>query len=210
MIRNETEYQEAVGRLEQERARLEQHGQHLLGLGLNNDDVKRALDPLRTFHLQLEDEVQGYERLKRGDVGELLNLHGLGRTLVALRIAKGLTQRELAGLLGVHESQVSRDERNEYHGITVERAAKILDAINVRMRSAFEQPVQRDVPVGADQTTAGRGIVTQKTTTTFTTLEEASRFVAAVEAGLADADAGRVHGSAAVVARVRKRLGSAT
>jgi hypothetical protein len=30
---------------------------------------------------------------------------------------------------------VSRDERNEYFGITLERAAKILDALNVRLRT---------------------------------------------------------------------------
>jgi hypothetical protein len=29
--------------------------------------------------------------------------------------------------------QVSRDERNEYHGITVERAGRILDAIGVEI-----------------------------------------------------------------------------
>ena len=132
-------------RLDQERRRLVDHRAHLLGMGLDDDEVKRALDPLRSFHLQLDEEVQGYERLKRGDLGELLNLHGLGRTLVALRIAKGLTQRELANRLGVHESQVSRDERNEYHGITVERASRLLDAISVRMHSAFEQPVLPDV-----------------------------------------------------------------
>ena len=149
MIRNEAEYQEAVLRLEQERRRLVDHQAHLLGMGLDDDEVKRALDPLRSFHLQLDEEVQGYERLKRGDLGELLNLHGLGRTLVALRIAKGLTQRDLANRLGVHESQVSRDERNEYHGITVERASRLLDAISVRMHSAFEQPVLPDV-VGSE------------------------------------------------------------
>ena len=148
MIRNESEYQEAVERLEQERRRLEEHRAHLAGLGLGDDEIKRALDPLRSFHMQLEEEVQGYERLKRGDLGELLNLHGLGRTLVALRIARGLTQRDLAHRLGVHESQVSRDERNEYHGITVERASRILDAISVRMHSAFEQPVLPDVANG--------------------------------------------------------------
>jgi len=42
---------------------------------------------------------------------------------------------ELARRLGVHETQVSRDERNEYFGITLERAAKILDALSVRLRS---------------------------------------------------------------------------
>ena len=145
MIRNEAEYQEAVLRLEQERRRLVDHQAHLLGMGLDDDEVKRALDPLRSFHLQLDEEVQDYARLKRGDLGELLNLHGLGRTLVALRIAKGLTQRDLANRLGVHESQVSRDERTEYHGITVERASRLLDAISVRMHSAFEQPVLPDV-----------------------------------------------------------------
>lgn len=35
----------------------------------------------------------------------------------------------------VDEKQVSRDERNEYFGITLERAAKILDALHVRLRT---------------------------------------------------------------------------
>jgi transcriptional regulator with XRE-family HTH domain len=46
-----------------------------------------------------------------------------------------MTQRELAEKLRVHESQVSRDERNEYHGITVERASRILDAIGAEILS---------------------------------------------------------------------------
>ena len=109
--------------------------------GLTAEEVERALDPLRSFHLQLAEEIESYERLRRGDLGELVNLHGLGRTLIALRIARGLTQRELAEKLGVHESQVSRDERNEYHGITVERAARVLDAMGASCRSRFTEPV---------------------------------------------------------------------
>jgi hypothetical protein len=31
------------------------------------------------------------------------------------------------------ETAVSRDERNEYHGITVERARKVLEAFGVRL-----------------------------------------------------------------------------
>lgn len=93
-------------------------------------------------------QVGSYERLKRGDIAEMTNLHGLGHRLVALRIALGLTQRELASRLGVHESQVSRDERNEYHNITVERASRILDALGVRMRSEFEQPLTPSLEPG--------------------------------------------------------------
>jgi transcriptional regulator with XRE-family HTH domain len=51
--------------------------------------------------------------------------------LIGVRIALGLSQRELAEKLGVHESQVSRDERNEYYGIAVERVSRILEALGV-------------------------------------------------------------------------------
>jgi len=33
----------------------------------------------------------------------------------------------------VHESQISRDERNEYFGITLDRAVKVLDTLCVRL-----------------------------------------------------------------------------
>lgn len=38
-------------------------------------------------------------------------------------------------MLGVHESQVSRDERNEYRSITVERANRILEVLRVQLTS---------------------------------------------------------------------------
>ena len=141
MIRNENEYQEAARRLREERERLAEHRKRLKEMGLAAAEMKRALDPFRSFHEQLAEEVESYERLKRGEMAELRNLHGVGTALVSLRIALGLTQRELAERLGVHESQVSRDERNEYHAITVDRASRILDALGVELRSVFEEPL---------------------------------------------------------------------
>jgi ribosome-binding protein aMBF1 (putative translation factor) len=58
--------------------------------------------------------------------------------LVAARIAQGISQRELAERLSVHESQISRDERNEYHGVTVERAQKVLEALKIEIRTSVE------------------------------------------------------------------------
>jgi DNA-binding XRE family transcriptional regulator len=92
----------------------------------------RVIDPIESFHLQLKEEVVSYERLKRGEFDELENLRGLGQMLISLRIAQGISQRDLAKRLGVHESQVSRDERNEYFGITLERAIRILDTYFTR------------------------------------------------------------------------------
>ncbi len=148
MIRNENEYKEAVRRSTEERKRLAEHERALSAKGHTGEELQRLLDPLTSFHLQLEEEIESYERLKRGDFDELDNLHGMGRNLVGLRIALGYSQRELAEKLGVHETQVSRDERNAYFGIKVERVSEILDALGVNMRSTFEpiRPARRRTP----------------------------------------------------------------
>ena len=142
MIRNETEYQEASTRLKEESQRLSEHRMRLRETGLDEAAIKRVIDPIESFHLQLEEEVESYERLKRGEFEDLDNLRGLGHLLITSRIAQGIYQRELARRLGVHESQVSRDERNEYFGMTLERAVKVLDALNVRLQTkvAIEPP----------------------------------------------------------------------
>ena len=96
MIRNEAEYQEASARLASERNRLGEHRARLKETGLSDDEIKRVTDPMETFHLQLREEVESYERLKRGEFEELENLRGLGHLLISLRIAQGMSQRELA------------------------------------------------------------------------------------------------------------------
>jgi len=138
MIRNESEYQEASARVAEERKRLAEHRVRLKEAGLGEDAIKRVIDPIESFHLQLREEVESYERLKRGEFEELENFRGFGDLLISLRIAKGISQRELARRLDVHESQVSRDERNEYFGITLERAVKILEALDVRLHTRVE------------------------------------------------------------------------
>jgi predicted XRE-type DNA-binding protein len=101
------------------------------------------MDPMMSFHLQLEEEVNSYERLKRGEFHELNNLNGLGQLLVSLWIARGMSQKQLAKLLDVHESQVSRDERNKYHGISIERASRVLEALGAQLTTTIElQPLQ--------------------------------------------------------------------
>lgn len=145
MIRKEAEYQEVSARLVDERHRLADHRTRLREAGLGDEEIKRIIDPIESFHLKLTEEVESYERLKRGEFNELENLRGFGHLLISLRIAQGISQRELAKRLQVHESQVSRDERNEYFGITMERAVKVLDALNVRMHTKVEVLPSREL-----------------------------------------------------------------
>ena len=119
MIRSESEYQQAVARLEAERKRFAEHAKSWKKQGFTAAQVAKLREPLESFHLQLAEEVESYERLKRGQFDEFENLQGLGQVLIGLRIARGMTQRELARRMDADETAVSRDERNEYHGITV-------------------------------------------------------------------------------------------
>ncbi len=138
MIRSEKEYREAVERLRQDEEVLALQKEKLQGLGFSEEEVRRALEPMLSFRAQLKEEVEWYERVRRRDFGIIRDLSAVGTLLIALRIANGLSQRELAEKLRVSEAQVSRDERNEYHGITVDRAQRVLDAMNETLTSRVE------------------------------------------------------------------------
>ncbi len=96
---------------------------------------------MAAFHDQLKEEVEAYEKLCRGDFDPINNLTQIGRFLIGVRIARDLSQRDLAARLQVSESVVSRDERNEYHGVTVEKAQRILEALGVEITISIDEPL---------------------------------------------------------------------
>jgi DNA-directed RNA polymerase specialized sigma subunit len=147
MIRNEKEYQEALRRLTADEAFIAQQRAALQALDLSPEEVERALEPALSFHAQLVEEVTWYERVRRRDFEAVHSLTAIGRLLIAARIANGLSQKELAERLGVSEAQVSRDERNDYHGVTVERAQRILETLGETVSTHIMERPQ--VPVGS-------------------------------------------------------------
>ena len=138
MIKTEHEYLEAKKRLEEEFKTLEQHKVKMKKAGLSKEQAKLALNPLTSFAMQLQEEVDDYEKLKRGQFDPLENLNGIGHMLVALRISKGIKQKDLAAKMNSTESQVSRDERNEYHGASIEKIQKVLKALGATLKSQLD------------------------------------------------------------------------
>lgn len=146
MIKSQREYEEALRRLEQDREVAVAQRQAFAQAGLTAEEVERAMEPLLSFQAQLAEEVEWYEQIRTRNFAALSNFADIGRLLIALRIANGLTQRELAERLGIHESQVSRDERNEYYGVSLERAQRVLEALGERVVTHVEerQPYDRE------------------------------------------------------------------
>ena len=137
MIKTNAEYNETKKRLQSEQKTIEDQRSKFKAGGLTPDQVDLALSPIKSFLLQLRDDVQEYENLMRGHVKEMINLRGIGKKLIELRISKGIDQQELATRLGVDLTKVSHDEMNEYHGASIDQIQKVLDAIGIIMLTKF-------------------------------------------------------------------------
>ena len=143
MIRSEKEYERAVDRLEEEQKMMERQRSHFKEFGHTGEELERLMQPLISFHNQLKEEVEAYEGMKRGDLGTLYEFNNIGRWLIGVRIHLGMSQKEFAEELGVSEAQVSRDEINEYHGITMDKAQRILETFNVRFKAEIDEPITK-------------------------------------------------------------------
>ena len=85
----------------------------------------------------LRDRYVGSDRVRR----ELLD-HGricaqIARQIYALRAAAGLTQQELARLVGTTQSVISRLEDADYEGHSVSMLRRIATALHARLEVRF-------------------------------------------------------------------------
>lgn len=83
---------------------------------------------------QLEDEVREYDQLKSGGLSlpPVRRLDQIAPFIVKIRIAKGVSQTELARRLGVSKQVISRYEDSDYQTVAVARLQEILDAVGIK------------------------------------------------------------------------------
>jgi HTH-type transcriptional regulator/antitoxin HigA len=83
---------------------------------------------------QLEDELREYDQLKSGElrVPKIDRLDQITPFVVKLRIAKGISQTELAHRIGVSKQVISRYEESDYQTVGIGRLQEILDAIGIK------------------------------------------------------------------------------
>ena len=141
MIRTESEYKTALQDYQADREVIERQKAEFREMGFSAEEVATLIEPTLSFQAQLGEEISWYENVRRGTFSPVKRLTEIGTLLIGLRIARGITQEELAKRLGVNQSAVSRDERNEYHGITLERAQKVLDALQATVTFFPEEPI---------------------------------------------------------------------
>ena len=82
---------------------------------------------------QLEEEVAEYDRLKCGhfDIPSIHRLDEVAPIIAKIRLARGISQTELARKLGVSKQVISRHEDDDYQGVAASRLQELLDALGV-------------------------------------------------------------------------------
>ena len=85
---------------------------------------------------QLEDlksELREYEDLRDGkfDMTELGMVSSLPETLIKARIARGMSQRELADRIGLKEQQIQRYEATDYASASLSRIREVVSGLGV-------------------------------------------------------------------------------
>jgi hypothetical protein len=80
----------------------------------------------------------GQRAVEHGDLGYGTAVHTLYGKQFGARKSYNPENRGKKSYQPIHESKVSRDERNEYFGITLERVIRILEALNVRTKVEAE------------------------------------------------------------------------
>ena len=90
------------------------------------------IDALQSQLEDLHAEMKEYETLKRGhpEIPEIDMLTEIPRVLIQARVAAGLTQKELAEMLGLREQQIQRYEATEYASASYSRITEIARAIS--------------------------------------------------------------------------------
>ena len=82
---------------------------------------------------RLQAAIADYEALRRGCIRlpRLRSPLDLGKALVAFRIAQGLTQEQLAEIVGVSRQTINKHEEQEYQAATIALLAHVGEALGV-------------------------------------------------------------------------------
>jgi ribosome-binding protein aMBF1 (putative translation factor) len=82
----------------------------------------------------LEDELREYDQLKSGELAlpQVERLDQIAPFIARIRIAKGVSQTELARRMGVSKQVISRYEESDYQTVAITRLQEILDAIGIK------------------------------------------------------------------------------
>ncbi len=156
MITNERQYRITIAQLEKLKTAIDTFDIKLSTKRTKSKVLAKAeIDALRSEYERLSIQLREYETLKSGTV-EILkasNLEELPSILIRARIAKGLSQRQLADALGLKEQQIQRYEAEKYASANLHRLAEVARALGLNINEVAEFRATSQEPLDIENDT---------------------------------------------------------
>lgn len=145
MITNERQYRITKSQLSKLEKALNEFDMAEVIERLGSSVIAQAeVDALKSEESILIAQIKEYELLRSGQTTQLKasNLNELPSILIRARIARGLTQRELAHIVGLKEQQIQRYEADEYATASLRRLEQVAVALKLNFSEVAELSVE--------------------------------------------------------------------
>lgn len=147
MITNERQYRITNAQLEKFKATVDAFDLKKATERIGSSVLAKAeLDALKSECEVLSMQLLEYQSLQSGAITELRasRLEELPIILIKARIARGMSQRELAETLGLKEQQIQRYEAEEYAAANLRRLAEVAAALGLSVSEIAELQAESD------------------------------------------------------------------
>lgn len=137
MIKNERQYKVTKGQIAKLTGALE------IAMAERNRMDRRVYEGMasgiRSHIGELQSQLREYEKLKAGVKRlRMRSFTDLPRLLIAGRIGRGLSQKDLAKKLGVKPQQVQKDEKTDYRSASLHRILDVIEALNLHVDASVD------------------------------------------------------------------------
>ncbi len=131
MIKNERQYKITQAKADEIRVTISELEHAPLPDGLSPETREMQVNALKGTLGDFEIELADFDELHDATLIEATGIGEFPTALIRARIARGLTQRELANRLGIAEQSNQRYEAGDYAGVSFARLVEIADALEV-------------------------------------------------------------------------------
>ena len=104
-----------------------------------NKSSNIAIGSIDSLIGQLESEIKEYESLKRGEftLPKNISFVELIKNIAKIRISQGLSQKDLADMLGMTKQQINRYEEHDYQNVSLVKISEIITILGLTV--SFEK-----------------------------------------------------------------------
>ena len=131
MIKNERQYKITRSKADEVRVAISELERAPLPEGLSAEMRELQVQALSGTLGDFEAELADFDALHDATLLVATGIGEVPTALIRARIARGLTQRELADRLGIAEQSIQRYEAGDYAGVSFARLVEIAEALAV-------------------------------------------------------------------------------